>query len=157
MPLVGEPDRRFKQLALGLYVHLVIAIDHDVGDLRVPEKGLDRAEAHDLVLDRLDHVAALLRIQRCIHVGQVASADIADLPARVVQLQRADQRQIDDLEQVLVNPVFPLALDVAQRLEDVVDLRRGGFARLQPRLGFVSRNSGGRLLLETKGHGSAPE
>ena len=58
--LVGlERDIRELQLSLPLHVDPERAVDHDLGDGVVVEKGLDGAEAEDLVDDLLEHPLAL--------------------------------------------------------------------------------------------------
>ena len=67
--LVGERGARLDQLAAPLDVDGVERVDHDLGEARVAQQGLDRAVAEDVVRDLLRDARAVGRRHRGVGVG----------------------------------------------------------------------------------------
>ena len=102
-----------------LDVDLLRAVDEDVRDLLVREQRLERAEAHHLVLDMLEHAPPLVEIERRALFLEQAASRVADLLARDRLVDRDDQRQVHDLQQAIMDAQLPFVLEP----------RQGGLAR----------------------------
>ncbi|MCY1419731.1 hypothetical protein D9M71_353270 [compost metagenome] len=98
------------QLAEPLDVHRVMAVDQNVGHRVVGQQRFQRAKAKHFVGDLLDDQLATGRAHRRRMLIEQTLADIADLPHGLGLLERVEQRQVHDFEQLLVGLLPPLGL-----------------------------------------------
>jgi len=101
--VVAELDVGLLQLAAALDVDLVRPVDQDVADRRILEQHLQRSKAERLVEHLVDEALALHAVeQRVLGVAQALHHQ-ADLAAEGVALQIADARQVELIDQLLVD------------------------------------------------------
>ncbi len=115
MPLVFEDDVGRLETAVPFHVDLVVAVDQDVGDQRIVQQHLERAEPEELVQDIVDDVLALVEAERgpFTLALQHAGDQRADLRFRVfpshtsqpIEVQPVQQFLMDAALQVLVTGV----------------------------------------------------
>ena len=113
VPLVLEADRRRLQHAVALDEDLVVAVDQDVGDGRVLEQRLERAQAEQLVEDVADQLLALGLIERLVLLGQLFVDDVADLRLDLLAGHFVERRQVDKVEQALVQLDLQVGVGIA--------------------------------------------
>ena len=87
---------------IALDEHLVVAVDQDVGDRRVLEQRLERAEAEQLVEHVADQLLALGMVERVVLLGQLLGDDVADFVLDLLARHLVERRQVDQVEQPLV-------------------------------------------------------
>ncbi len=103
MRLIPEADVGFDQPAAALDVHVVEAVDHDVGDGVVLQQRFERAEAEDFVLNFFDDAFALGHRHRDAFVDDQPFDEIADLRAHAVFVQRLQLLGRERVEQLEMN------------------------------------------------------
>ncbi|MNP24523.1 hypothetical protein D3C76_1172880 [compost metagenome] len=108
--VVAEAHIGALQLAVALDVDRGVAVDQDVRHAAVGQQRLQRPEAEHLVGDLLDDQLAATGADRRRMLVEQALADLADLPPRLGRFEAVEQRQVHDLEQLLVDLLAPLGL-----------------------------------------------
>jgi len=104
----------FLQTTLALDINRFCSVDENIRYGWIREQWLERTEPHDLVFDRANNSPTLLLAQcRGVFI-QNSRGDFTDLAARLVFGNGADQRQIHNLQQLLVGTHFPFALALIQ-------------------------------------------
>ena len=130
--------RDARELSLALDVHVLRAVDENVGDRVVAEQRLDRAESGDLVDDLLDDLFALDLAERRRLGAQELDDGVADLlnENRLV-LDRLERLEVQPLDEPAVQVDLEL-LDRAQSRGLELVRERAAAARCQ-RLAGMSR------------------
>ena len=105
--------------ALPLDEDVGMAVDQDVGDRRVLEQRLERAEAEQLVEHVLGQLLALGEVQRCALLGELLRDQVAHLGLDLLARQVLERREIDEVEQAVVQ----LDLEVGVAIDIVVQQR----------------------------------
>ena len=90
-----------------------MAVDQDVGDRRVLEQRLERAEAEQLVEDVADQLLALGMVERVVLLGQLLGDDVADFGLDLLARHLVERLQVDEVEQPLVKLDLELGVLVA--------------------------------------------
>ena len=106
MTIVLEADRRQFKLPEALDEHLLVRVDENVGNCLVLEQRLDRSKAKDLVEDLLDELDTFLGVQRYTVLDQHLAHDGPDLAPQLVDRNLVDDRQVEKVEETLVEPHF---------------------------------------------------
>ncbi len=119
--MIGETQVGAFQPATTFNVYDVVAVDEDVGYRLVGEQRLERAQAHDVVLDLLDDGLALAQVERCLLFCQQAIDGFPDLGACFLLADRFDQRQVQNLQELVVDALFPLNLLVGNGLVGCIE------------------------------------
>ncbi|MNQ94448.1 hypothetical protein D3C85_1099660 [compost metagenome] len=114
------------QLAEALDVDRLGPVDQDVRHRAVGQQRLQRAEAEHLVGDLLDDQLATGHADRRRMIVQQAQADLADLLGCLGRLQAVEQRQVHDLEQLLVDLLAPLHFQRVELGAGAVVVQRHG-------------------------------
>ena len=126
MIIIREIDFGLDQLAAAFHIHLMRAIDQNVGNRSIGQQRLERSQAHDFVQDVLHQLFAPRRVQRHPGLLQQPFHQQGQLFAQTLGLHRAHHIQIDPAQQLAVQAV----------LEAVVLRVRVGGGRVRPfRLG----------------------
>ena len=99
--------------AVALDEHAVVAVDQDVGDRRVLEQRLERAEAEQLVEDVGDQLLALGMVERVILLRQLLGDDVADFRLDLLARHLFERLKVDEVEQTLVKLDLELGMLVA--------------------------------------------
>ena len=102
MALALEAHRRRLEDAVPLHEHLPVRVDQDVGDRRILEQRLQRAQAQDLVEQLLDQETELLGVERRALGREQLIDDRGDLAPQVRLGDLLDGSQVQLLEQALV-------------------------------------------------------
>ena len=122
MRIVLEGHGRRLQMAVALDVHLVEPVDENVGDLRIPQKHLERPQTEQLVQYVGDQALALEEAERCglsFTCEQVAQ-DGTDFRLGVFAGGMTQPVEIQDGQQLLVDTRFQRLVIGAPRI------KRGG-------------------------------
>ena len=126
MPVVLEARAGPLEPALPLDEDVGMAVDQDVGDRRVLEQRLERAEAEQLVEHVLGQLLALGEVQRCALLSELLRDQVAHLGLDLLARQILERREIDEVEQAVVQ----LDLEVGVAI-DIVVQRRGRLRQSQ--------------------------
>jgi hypothetical protein len=99
-----------------------VRVDQDVRNARVLEDRLDRPEPRELVDDLVDEIAQLARVERDALGGDVLADEILDLAVQLGARNPFDVRQIELVDQPVVQPHL--------RFEELGRLQQAGRSRL---------------------------
>ena len=113
MPLILEPDTGPLEYAVALNEHLLVAVDQDVGDRRVLQQWLERAQAQQLVQNVADQALALGIVERLILLRQLFVDDVADFRLDLLARHLVERLEVDDVEQALVKLDLEIGMLVA--------------------------------------------
>jgi hypothetical protein len=128
--VIGKAQVGALQPAAPLDVYGVVAIDQYVRYRFVGKQWFERAETHDVVFDLLYDGLALAQVERCLLFCQQAIDGLPDLGACLLFADRFDQRKIEDLQELVVNALFPFHFLVGNRLIGRIQRAFGsGFGR----------------------------
>jgi len=101
--VAGEADVAFLQPAEALHIDLIAGIDQDVGNGRVGQQRFQGAQAEHLVLDVLDHLLALGRVEGHVLLGQETLHQDSHLIAQFRRRQVGHHLQVDPFEELPVD------------------------------------------------------
>ena len=119
--------QRLEQAA-ALHIDAFVAVDQDIGDGRVLEQRLERAEAGHLVENLGDEVVELLLVERQPLDQDVLRDELLDVRAHLVFRQLLQRRQIDLFDQ----PAMQAHLGVEQLVgEQRIGVGGGRLGRLR--------------------------
>src|SRR5690349_17277423 len=113
MTLVLEYDRRQLKPPLALHEDLAVRIDQDIIDGRVLEERLERTKADHLV----DDIVGDLRLFALVELDAISlqqpGDDASRLFAKRLRRELLNCREVDLLEQPLVQPDLDVGVDAA--------------------------------------------
>ncbi len=108
MAFVAEPDlARFEQPE-ALDIDVAVGVHEDVVDRRVRQQRLQRPEAGDLVDHLVDQLVQLLRAHRAVLARQEALHEPQDLAAQILLPDLVDHREVQPLEQLVMQAALQL-------------------------------------------------
>jgi hypothetical protein len=118
--IVVEMHFRQLEFAAALHVHVLGAIDEYVRDGVIGEQLLERTVTQHLVLNTAHDELPLSHAQRRGGIDDQPHRNLANLGSRLRLLHRAQHRQIEHLQQLVMNALLPLKLERRQRSDLVV-------------------------------------
>ena len=102
VPVVAERDTGQFEQAFALDVDLLVAVDQDVGDGRVLQQRLERAEAEDFVQNLVGDLLLLERAEQRRLVVDQRDHRLADFRADALIVDRRQRFEVDLVEQLAV-------------------------------------------------------
>ncbi len=108
--VVLEGRRQPVQLAAALHVDVLVGVDQDVADRRIPQERLERPEAEDLVDDVAEDRVALAHAERHGLFGNQVKEQRPDVRFGARPLRRRQRFEVQAVEQLAVD--VGLELDV---------------------------------------------
>src|SRR5271163_1687489 len=141
--IVLELDVGRVQLAALFDVHLVVAVDQDIGDLIVPQQRLQRSETQQLVLDLFDQVILVGISEQPAFIVEDGGDGLGHFLRRQHGLEALEPRDVQRLEQPVVDGQLQLLKAFGLRIFDRT-LRAAAHERALKRCGrrgVLLRNS----------------